>query len=86
MTRTLRRMVGIGAAAAFLLGPGARLAHAYIDPGTGSSMFSMLAVAFGVISTGVALCFTQIKYLGGRVFGRLANRWKRDDSSTDSQA
>ncbi len=71
-------------AAAVLLGPAAGTAHAYIDTGTGSSLFSVLALAVGVASACVGICYAQIKQWGGWLAGRLSTRRKEDQNVTES--
>ena len=61
-------------AVVYLLGPGAGAAHAYIDPGTGSSLLSTLAIMVGVLSAGVAVFFGQAKRWGLWLVDRLAAR------------
>lgn len=58
----------------WLLGPGARSAQAYIDPGTGSSLFTSLGLLLGVITTCLAIGLTQVKRCGGWFLAKIANR------------
>ena len=44
-----------------LLGPAANSAQAYIDPGTGSSLFSCLGIVLSIVGTAVAIGFVHIK-------------------------
>jgi hypothetical protein len=45
----------------WIWGLGASEARAYVDPGTGSALFSSLAIVLGVASTGIVVCFQQVK-------------------------
>ena len=47
-----------------LLGPGISEAHAYIDPGTGSSLFSSLGLMLGVCLAFAAMMLTQLRRCG----------------------
>jgi hypothetical protein len=47
--------------AVWLLGPGAGEAHAYIDPGTGSSLLPSIGIIFAVMSAFMAVCFQHTK-------------------------
>jgi len=61
----MRRCLTISAAAvAILLGPGVGEAHAYIDPGTGSSLFASLGVMLGIMTALLAVGLTQVKRFG----------------------
>lgn len=51
-------------AVAYLVGPGANRAEAYIDPGTGSHLLSTLGIMIGVVSTGVLIGIAQIRRCG----------------------
>ncbi len=58
------------------LGPASNRAEAYIDPGTGSSLFSSLGLLLGVVGTGVAIGFTQLRRCGGWLIARVSARKK----------
>lgn len=56
-----RCMTAVAIGLWFILGPGARPAQGYIDPGTGASLFSSLGLLLGVACAGIAIGFTQFK-------------------------
>ena len=58
------------------LGPASSRAEAYIDPGTGSSLFSSLGLVLAVVGTGIAVCFSQLRRCCGWLFAKLAARRK----------
>lgn len=68
----------IAAAFALLiyLGPASSRAEAYIDPGTGSSLFSSLGLILGLACTGVAVGFAQLRRCSGWLFARVFARRK----------
>lgn len=84
MRSTLRWGFAIILALSYLLGPGASQAHAYIDPGTGSTLLSSLGLLLGATCTVLAFGFAQIRNWGGRVVARLAARRPRESHSEES--
>jgi hypothetical protein len=66
------------AAATALLGPGTSEAHAYIDPGTGSSLFSSLGLMLGVCIAFFAMVLTQVKRWGQWFMAKLYFRRHKD--------
>lgn len=68
----------------WLLGPGARPAHAYIDPGTGSSLFTSLGLLLGVMTTCLAIGLTQARRCGGWFLAKIAHR-RRDERDSPSK-
>ena len=56
--------VGFITAVVIAFGAASAPAHAYIDPGTGSSLFSSLGVILGAVVTMLALCISQIRRCG----------------------
>lgn len=57
-----------------LLGLSARPAEAYIDPGTGSSLLSMLGLMVGMICTAVAVCYSFVRQWGGLFMTKFTSR------------
>ena len=49
MKRTNKTLLAGALVGAWMLGPGANEAHAYIDPGTGSSLLPAIGLIFAVI-------------------------------------
>jgi len=64
-----------------VLGAAANPAHAYIDPGTGSSLFSSLGVMLGAVVTMLALFVGQVRRCGGWFVARLRSGSAKDDST-----
>ena len=70
-------MLGCSFLATFvLLGPATSEAHAYIDPGTGSSLFASLGVLLGIFTAVFALGLSQLRRLCGWFVMRFAPRRK----------
>lgn len=69
----------------WLLGPGAQPAQAYIDPGTGSSLLSSLGLLLGVMTTFIALGYTQARRCGGWVWAMIVHRRRHDDDTTSEE-
>jgi hypothetical protein len=59
---TLKWCLVILLALAFVLGPGAREAEAYIDPGTGSSLLSSLGVLLGATCAVFAFGLARVRH------------------------
>lgn len=74
-------VAGIVVAMMVVLGVGAQPAQAYIDPGTGSSLFSSLGIMLGVMVTMFAFCFSQLRRCGGWFWAKLhTRRAEKDDA------
>ena len=67
-------IAGIVVALSVVLGVAAQPAHAYIDPGTGSSLFSSLGIMLGVMVTMFAFCITQFRRCGGWLWAKFRLR------------
>lgn len=67
-------ITGIAVALMVVLGIAAQPAHAYIDPGTGSSLFSSLGIMLGVMVTMFAFCITQFRRCGGWLWAKFRLR------------
>jgi hypothetical protein len=65
-------------AALVLLGPATSEAHAYIDPGTGGSLFSSLGLMLGVFVAFAAMMLTQIKRCGQWFVAKLYFRREKE--------
>jgi hypothetical protein len=78
----IKRRIGF-LAIVILLGYTARPAHAYIDPGTGSSLLSMLGLMVGMIGAGVAICYSFIKQWGGLFVAKFTSRRTTKESSQE---
>ncbi len=63
MKRVKKAMVVGGVVGVWMLGPGASEAHAYIDPGTTSSLLPSIGIVFAVLSAFVAVAFQHCKRL-----------------------
>lgn len=61
MKRTNKTLIAGALVGAWMLGPGANEAHAYIDPGTGSSLLPAIGLIFAVMSAFAAVCFQHTK-------------------------
>jgi hypothetical protein len=71
-------LIAAAVSLAIYLGPATSTAEAYIDPGTGSSLFSSLGLLLAAVGTGLAIGFSQLRRCGGWVVARLAARRKAD--------
>ncbi len=67
-------------------GVGASPAEAYIDPGTGSHLFSSLGIMLGVATTCLAIGFFQMKRCGEWFLTRLTRRRRADDEPREQLA
>lgn len=67
-------LVPTGIALLWLFGLGTQDAEAYIDPGTGSSLFSSLGIMLGVVATSLAIGLTQARRCGEWLLAKLASR------------
>lgn len=63
---------------AWMWGPGAPEARAYVDPGTSGALFSCLPVVLGIVSAGIAVCFGRAK----RTVHWFREKLNRDSEST----
>lgn len=87
-----RNAMRIATAAAFvavwMLGPGAPRAHAYIDPGTGSSIIGSIGILFAVTSAFAAVAFQHVREFFSWMLGKvgISNRKQHaaDESTRDS--
>ncbi len=71
-------------AVVILLGYTARPAQAYIDPGTGSSLLSMLGLMVGMIGAGVAVCYSFVKQWGGLFVAKFTSRRTNEENSQEA--
>lgn len=71
-------------AVVILLGAAARPAEAYIDPGTGSSLLSMLGLMVGVICTAVAVCYSFVRQWGGLFMTKFTSRRTAGEHSDET--
>lgn len=74
--RNTRKLAGSVVALLVLLGPATSEAHAYIDPGTGSSLFASLGVMLGVVTAVFALGLSQLRRICGWFVTRFTPRRK----------
>lgn len=63
MKRVKKAIIVGGLVAVWMLGPGANEAHAYIDPGTTSSLLPSIGIVFAVVSAFAAVAFQHFKRL-----------------------
>jgi len=77
-SRKRKYLVPAGIALLWLFGLGAQDAQAYIDPGTGSSLFSSLGIMLGVVATSLAIGLTQARRCGEWLFAKLTSRRRAD--------
>jgi hypothetical protein len=75
MRRFLATSTAVGL---FLLGPGVSEAHAYIDPGTGSSLIASLGVLLGIMTAVCAVGLAQLKRLATWCIGRFTPARKEE--------
>ena len=75
---TRRYLIAAAVALMIYLGPASNRAEAYIDPGTGSSLFSSLGLMLAVVGTGVAIGFSQLRRCGGWLIARVSARKKEE--------
>lgn len=66
-----------------LLGPAANSAQAYIDPGTGASLFSCLGIMLGIVGTAIAVGFVQIKRCCSWLVALVASRRAPDHADNE---
>lgn len=78
-------LIGTAVAVSVLLGPGIRSAEAYIDPGTGGSLFSSLGILLGAVAATSAICFSQVRRCGGWLVAKVSSR-RRDKPLTPDLA
>jgi len=57
----IRCVIAAVLVAIWMLGPGATVAEAYIDPGTGSSILGSIGIIFAVISAFAAVAFQHVR-------------------------
>ena len=67
-----------------LLGLAARPAEAYIDPGTGSSLLSMLGLMVGMMCTGIAVCYSFVRQWGGLFMAKFTSRRTAGEQSDEA--
>lgn len=81
-----RFTIGSLAVGLILLGPGAADAQAYIDPGTGSSLFASLGVILGMVTAVFAVGLTQARRIGEWFIAKLTPARKEKPLTPDLAA
>jgi len=75
--------LGFLAALVVVFGTTIQPAHAYIDPGTGSSLFSSLGIMLGAMVTMFAFGISQFRRCSGWFWARLHSRNSGDATSVN---
>lgn len=83
----MKKFLGAVVVWAIVFGPGATPVQAYIDPGTGSSLLSSLGIILGIVCTGIAIGFAQLKHVGRLLITKLSHRkHKRKDTGKNDNS